>query len=242
MADPVALVTGGARRIGAAIVENLHDAGFRVVVHFRSSRDAALALRQRLEGRRPDSVRLIDADLASVSAVEALAVEAVGAWGRLDVVVNNASVFYPTPLGAVNESQWEDLLASNLKAPFFLSQAAFPHLRLRRGCIVNITDVYGLRPRPGYPIYSVAKAGLTALTRALALEMAPDVRVNAVAPGAILWPERPVAEADRQALLDAIPLGRMGMVADVVRAVRYLVCDAPYVTGQVIAVDGGRSL
>ncbi len=242
MADPVALITGGARRIGAAIAETLHDAGFNVVVHFRSSRPAALALRRRLEARRPDSVRLIAADLASVNAVEALVAEAVGGWGRLDVVVNNASAFYPTPLGEASEAQWEELLASNLKAPFFLSQAAFPQLRLRGGCIVNITDVYGLRPRPGYPVYSVAKAGLTALTRALALEMAPDVRVNAVAPGAILWPERPVAEADRQALLDAVPLRRMGTEADVTRAVRYLVCDAPYVTGQVIAVDGGRSL
>ncbi len=242
MADPVALITGGARRIGAAIAETLHDAGFNVVIHFRSSRPAALALRRRLENRRPDSVRLIAADLASVNAIEALVAEAVGGWGRLDVVVNNASAFYPTPLGEASEAQWEELLASNLKAPFFLSQAAFPQLRLQGGCIVNITDVYGLRPRPGYPIYSVAKAGLTALTRALALEMAPDVRVNAVAPGAILWPERPVAEADRQALLDAVPLRRMGTEADVTRAVRYLVCDAPYVTGQVIAVDGGRSL
>jgi len=242
VADPVALITGGARRIGAAIAETLHDAGFNVVIHFRSSRPAALALRRRLENRRPDSVRLIAADLASVNAIEALVAEAVGGWGRLDVVVNNASAFYPTPLGEASEAQWEELLASNLKAPFFLSQAAFPQLRLQGGCIVNITDVYGLRPRRGYPIYSVAKAGLTALTRALALEMAPDVRVNAVAPGAILWPERPVAEADRQALLDAVPLRRMGTEADVTRAVRYLVCDAPYVTGQVIAVDGGRSL
>lgn len=242
MADPVALITGGARRIGAAIAESLHGAGFNVVVHFRSSKQAALALRRRLEARRADSVRLIHADLSFVNAIEALVAEAVGGWGRLDVVVNNASAFYPTPLGEATEAQWEELLASNLKAPFFLSQAAFPQLKRWNGCIVNLTDIYGLRPRPGYPVYSVAKAGLAALTRALALEMAPDVRVNAVAPGAILWPEQALSAEDRQVLLDNIPLRRMGREEDITRAVRYLVCDAPYVTGQVIAVDGGRSL
>ncbi len=242
MTDRVALITGGARRIGAAIAEALHRAGFNVVVHFRTSKQAALALRQRLEAWRPDSVRLVHAELSSVNAVESLVAEAVGSWGRLDVVVNNASAFYPTPLGETSEAQWEELLASNLKAPFFLSQAAFPQLRRWNGCIVNLTDVYGLRPRPGYPVYSVAKAGLAALTRSLALEMAPDVRVNAVAPGAILWPEQGISADDRRALIKAIPLRRMGREEDITRAVRYLVCDAPYVTGQIIAVDGGRSL
>ncbi|BCX89741.1 pteridine reductase [Methylomarinovum tepidoasis] len=238
----VALVTGGARRIGAAIADCLHREGFDVVVHFRRSEADALALRARLEARRPDSVRLIHADLASVNAIDALMAETLGFRDRLDVLVNNASAFYPTPLGSVTEAQWEELAASNLKAPFFLAQAAFAELRRRRGCIVNLADIYGLRPRKGYPVYSIAKAGLVALTRALALEMGPHVRVNAVAPGAILWPEGPLGEAEKQAVLAAIPLARMGQSADIAKAVRYLVCEADYVTGQVLAVDGGRSL
>ncbi|BCX82352.1 pteridine reductase [Methylomarinovum caldicuralii] len=238
----VALITGGGRRIGAAIADCLHREGFNLVVHFRRSKEAAVALRERLEARRPDSVRLIHADLASAGAIDALMAETLGFWERLDVLVNNASAFYPTPLGSVTEVQWEELTASNLKAPFSLAQAAFPELRRRRGCIVNLADIYGLRPRKGYPVYSVAKAGLVALTRALALEMAPHVRVNAVAPGAILWPEGPLDEAEKQAVLAVIPLARMGRPEDIARAVRYLACEADYVTGQVLAVDGGRSL
>ena len=238
----VALVTGGARRIGAAIADCLHREGFDVVVHFRRSEAEALALRARLEARRPDSVRLIHTDLTSANAADALMAETLGFRDRLDVLVNNASAFYPTPLGSATEAQWEELTASNLKAPFFLAQAAAAELRRRRGCIVNLVDVYGLRPRKGYPIYSVAKAGLVALTRSLALELAPQVRVNAVAPGAILWPEGEIDAAEKQAVLEAIPLARMGGLKDIAKAVRYLVCEADYVTGQVLAVDGGRSL
>ncbi len=242
MLDKVALVTGAARRIGAGIAERLHAEGYNLILHFRASHREALALRKLLEDRRPESVVLVRANLESLSAVESLVAEAVGIWGRLDAVINNASAFYPTPLGEATETHWDELLASNLKAPFFLSQAAYPQLKRWHGCIVNLVDIYGLRPRPGFPIYSVAKAGLAAMTRSLALEMAPDVRVNGVAPGAILWPERPVDEVEKNDLLENIPLRRMGEVADIAKAVRYLVCDADYVTGQILPVDGGRSL
>lgn len=242
MAVKVALVTGGAARIGAAIAEMLHGAGFNLALHYRSSHGEAAALQTRLEARRPDSVRLFSADLREVAAALKLVEEAVAAWGRLDALVNNASVFYPTPLGEATEEHWEELLDVNLKAPFFLSQAAFPQLKRQRGSIVNLIDVYAYRPRPGYPIYSLSKAGLLVLTRVLAREMAPEVRVNGVAPGAILWPKTPISEAARAALLDSIPLRRMGRVADIAQAVRYLICDADYVTGQMLAVDGGRSL
>ncbi len=242
MTVKVALVTGAARRIGAGIAEILHREGYNLILHFRGSKQEALALRKRLEERRAESVILVHAHLDSVAAIESLVAEAVGAWERLDAVVNNASAFYPTPLGEATEAQWEELLASNLKAPFFLSQAAFPQLKRWRGSIVNLVDIHGLRPRLGFPIYSVAKAGLAAMTRSLALEMAPEVRVNGVAPGAILWPEGPVSEAEKTDLLKRIPLQRMGRVEDIAKAVRYLVCDAGYVTGQILAVDGGRSL
>ncbi len=238
----VALVTGGAARIGAAIAEVLHAEGFNLALHYRSSQIEAAVLQTRLEARRPGSVRLLAADLREVAAAVKLVEEAVAVWGRLDVLVNNASVFYPTPLGEAAEEHWEELLDTNLKAPFFLSQAAFPQLKRQGGSIVNLIDIYAYRPRPGYPIYSLSKAGLLALTRALAREMAPEVRVNGVAPGAILWPDTPMGEAERTALLDSIPLRRMGQVADIANAVRYLVCDADYVTGQILAVDGGRSL
>lgn len=238
----VALVTGGAARIGAAIAEGLHAEGFNLALHYRSSYVEAEALRARLEARRPDSVRLLAADLREVKAAIKLVEEAAGGWGRLDVLINNASVFYPTPLGEATEEQWEEILATNLKAPFFLSQAAFPQLARQGGSIVNLIDVYAYRPRLGYLIYSLSKAGLVTLTRALAKEMAPQVRVNGVAPGAILWPKEPMGEAEKRALLDTIPLRRMGQMDDIVKAVRYFVCDAPYVTGQILAVDGGRSL
>jgi pteridine reductase len=242
MAAKVALVTGGGARIGAAIATALHAQGFSLVLHYLSSQEEALALKTRLEIERPDSVRLLAADLRRISEAVRLIEGAASLWGRLDVLVNNAARFYPTPLEAATEEHWEELIALNLKAPFFLSQAAFPYLKRRRGAIVNLIDVYAWRVRPGYPIYSVSKAGMLALTRSLAKEMAPWVRVNGVAPGAILWPAAPVSEAEKQALLDSIPLRRLGQVEDIAKAVKYFVCDAPYVTGQVLAVDGGRSL
>lgn len=238
----VALVTGGARRIGAAIAEMLHQQGFDLLLHYRSSRDAAEKLQLRLQQSRPASIQLLRGDLRRVSEAHQLLDEAEKIWGRLDVLVNNASAFYPTPLGEVTESHWDELLDSNLKAPFFLSQAAFPLLQKSQGCIVNIVDIYARRPRLDYPVYSVAKAGLAAMTHALAKEMAPRVRVNGVAPGAILWPDRPLTAEEKAAMLRSIPLQRLGGPQDIAKAVRYLVCEGDYVTGQILVVDGGRSL
>ncbi len=237
----VALVTGAAHRIGAAIARTLHAAGMNVVLHYRSSREAAERLRESLEARRAGSVRLAAADLTRFEALAPLVEEAAAAWGRLDVLVNNASTFYPTPFGTVTEAQWEELLATNLKAPFFLTQAAAPHLRETGGCVVNLVDIHAERPLPGYPVYSIAKAGLAMLTRALARELGPEVRVNGVAPGAILWPEGMDAETKRR-IIERTALKRRGDPLDVARAVLFLVREADYVTGQVLAVDGGRSL
>lgn len=242
MAAKVALITGGVTRIGAAIAETLHREGFNLALHYLSSCREARTLKARLEVQRLDSVRLFSADLRETKAAVRLMEEAAAAWGRLDVLVNNASVFYPTPIGEVAEEHWDELFAVNLKAPFFLSQAAFPKLERHRGCIVNLIDIYACRPRAGYPVYSVSKAGLYALTRTLAKEMAPSVRVNGVAPGAILWPNSAMSEEEKEVILASIPLRRLGQVDDIARAVRYFVCDAPYVTGQILAVDGGRSL
>lgn len=238
----VALITGAARRIGAEIARHLHGAGYRIALHYQRSVAEAEVLAGELNDRRPDSVRLLRADLAEIGKLKELVGRAAGFWGRLDGLVNNASAFYPTPLESVTEAQWDDLLASNLKAPFFLAQAAAEHLRRRQGCIVNIVDVYAERPMRGYPVYSIAKAGLAALTRALAVDLAPDVRVNGVAPGAILWPEHQADEAAKAELLGKVPLGRPGAPSDVARTVLFLMEDAPYTTGQILSVDGGRSV
>jgi len=236
-----ALVTGGARRIGAAIVRTLHAAGANVVVHYRGSAVAAQALAAELESVRRHSCRTVCGDLLERDFLPHLVETAASAFGSLDVLVNNASSFYPTTLGSVAEDQWQDLMGTNLQAPFFAVQAAYPLLRERRGCVVNIIDIHAERPLRGYPVYSAAKAGLSGLTRALALELAPEVRVNGVAPGAILWPESPGAE-DPARILERVPLGRKGEPEDIATAVRFLALEAPYVTGQILAVDGGRSL
>jgi len=236
----VALVTGAARRIGAVIVRALHAEGMNLVVHYRSSHDAAAALRDELEGLRPDSVALVCADL--LQGPETLVEAALQRWGRLDALVNNASTFYPTPLGTVTEAQWEQLLGSNLRAPFFLTQAAGPHLAAQHGCVVNIVDIHGDRPLKSYPVYSIAKAGLAMLTRSLARELGPEVRVNAVAPGAILWPQQGMDDAARRRIVDRTALKRQGSPEDISAAVLFLIRDAAYVTGQIITVDGGRTL
>jgi pteridine reductase len=238
----VALVTGAAQRIGAAVVRALHAEGMQVALHYRRSREPAEALAAELNAQRPASVALFQADLLGRGRPERLVEKVVGTWGRLDVLVNNASSFYPTPVGTVTEEVWEGLIGTNLKAPFFLAQAAAPHLKLSRGCIVNLADIHGLRPLKEYPVYSVTKAGLLMLTRALARELGPEVRVNAVAPGAILWPEEGVDELTRQRILSRTALKRQGRPEDVARAVRFLVRDADYVTGQVVTVDGGRDV
>jgi len=239
---PVALVTGGARRIGAAIVRCLHRSGVRVAVHYHSSTDEADKLVESLNAEREDSARAFGLDLSDTGQHGDLIAACADHFGRLDYLVNNASTFYPTRLPAVTESDWEDLIGINLKAPFFLAQAAAPHLKAASGAIVNIVDIYGSRPLAGYAVYSTAKAGLIMLTRALAVELAPEVRVNAVAPGAILWPERRGGDGERDAVVARTALKRTGDPEDVAGAVRFLARDAVYTTGEILSVDGGRSL
>jgi pteridine reductase len=241
-APKVALVTGGARRIGAAIVRCLHASGLRLAVHYRASESDAKALVDELNANRADSAHAFPLDLRETSLLSGLVESCVAHFGRLDVLVNNASTFYPTPVAETTQADWQDLLGVNLKAPLFLSQAAAAHLAATRGCIVNIADIYADRPLKGHAVYSAAKAGLVTLTRALAVELGPAVRVNAVAPGAILWPEHADDDGLRDAVIGRTALKRMGDPEDVARAVRFLVNDAAYTTGEVIAVDGGRNL
>jgi len=236
------LLTGGARRIGAAIAHTLHRAGMNLALHYRSSGEEAAALRDELNRRRADSVILLQADLRDTASLPALVEQTIARWGRLDALINNASSFYPTPLGRTTEADWDDLLASNLKAPFFLSQAAAPPLRAVEGSIINLVDIYARLPLENHPVYCAAKAGLAMLTRSLAWELGPAVRVNGIAPGAILWPEQEMSEATKAQLLSRIPLRRRGEPVDITSTVLFLLQDGRYITGQIIAVDGGRSL
>ena len=240
---PVVLVTGAARRVGAEIVRSLHEAGARVAIHYRSSAAAANELAARLNAARADSAATFAADLLDIAALPRLVEGVVAHFGRLDALVNNASSFYATKVGAVDTAAWDDLIGSNLKAPLFLSQAATPQLDRAGGCIVNITDIHAERPLKGYPVYCAAKAGLLGLTRALALELGPRVRVNAVAPGPIEWPQgtNDFPPEARTAIIAHTLLKRVGSPADIAQAVKFLIFDAPYVTGQVINVDGGRT-
>ncbi len=237
----VALITGGATRIGAAIARMLHAQGMRLVIHYHASEAAAHALQKELQAARPNSVMLVRGDLRNGDRLHRnLVFESVESLDRLDVVVNNAARFYATPIGEADENQWNDLIETNLKAPFFISQAAAPHLKKTGGCIVNIADIYGDRPLPNYPIYSITKAGVMMLTRSLARELGPEVRVNAVAPGAILWPEAGLDEMSKQRIVSRSPLKRSGDPEDIARAVLFLIRDAGFITGQTLAVDGGR--
>jgi pteridine reductase len=237
-----ALVTGGARRVGAAIARRLHAAGASVVVHYRDSEADAARLVEELNGMRPKSAARVKAELLAPVAPRALLSAALDSFGRLDVLVNNASSFFPVEVGAMEASHWEELIGSNLRSPLFISQQAAPELSKNEGAIVNIVDIHAERPLKGYALYSIAKAGLAAMTRSLALELAPRVRVNGVAPGAIAWPEDgQFSDAERSRILASTPLGRLGSMDDIARAVHFLAA-APYVTGQVLAVDGGRSL
>ena len=239
---PVILVTGAARRVGAAIVVALHAAGARVILHARQSLVEAEALAKRLNTARPNSARVVGADLLDTLSIEPMVAAAVAQFGRLDGLVCNASSFFPTPLGSIDETDWHDLVGSNFKAPLFLAQAAAPYLQATGGAIVNITDIHAERPLAGYPLYTAAKGALLTLTRALAVELAPDVRVNAVAPGPILWPEdSQFPAAERAAIVQNTLLKRAGTPEDIARTVRFLMLDAPYITGQVVNVDGGRS-
>ncbi len=236
------LITGAAKRIGAACARFLHRHGCNLILHYQHSQLEALALVAELNAIRPNSAVAFNADLLQVEQVQGLAAKALAVWGGVDVLINNASQFYPTPVAQVTEADWDSLLNSNLKAPFFLAQALRDSLLERQGCIINMVDIYAQKPLLGAPIYSIAKAGLQAMTQALAKELAPNVRVNAVAPGAILWPEADVADGQKQEILQKVALQRCGNADDIAKAVWFLIADAPYITGQTIAVDGGRTL
>ena len=244
MEDGVVLVTGAARRIGAAISRRLHAAGAHVVLHCHRSRAEAEELAAELNGQREGSCAIVQGDLLEVDNLPMLVEDAVEAFGRLDALVNNASSFYPTPFGAIGAGEWDDLIGSNLRAPLFLSQAAAPLLRAAKGAIVNLVDIHADRPLKDFVVYSIAKTGLAGLTRALALEMGPHVRVNGVAPGAILWPDgdEHFAPSEKNRILAQTPLARIGSPEDVAGAVKYLLFDAPFVSGQILAVDGGRGI
>ncbi len=237
-----ALVTGGARRVGAAIARRLHAAGAKVLIHYRDSEADAARLEAEFNAARPRSAVKVKAELLAPIAPRALLVAALDGFGRLDILVNNASSFFPVDVGSIESSHWEELIGSNLRAPLFIAQQAAAELAKNEGCIVNIVDIHAERPLKGYALYSIAKAGLAAMTRALALELAPRVRVNGVAPGAIAWPEDgQFPEPERARIIATTPLARTGGPEDIARAVHFLAA-APYVTGQILAVDGGRSI
>ncbi|MBO0614300.1 pteridine reductase [Thiothrix fructosivorans] len=240
--NKVALLTGAARRIGAATARTLHTAGATVVIHYRHSAAEAEILQAELNAARPASCFLVQGDLLDISVMPTLIAQTLEQAGRLDILVNNASSFYPTPLATVTEQQFDDLIGTNLKAPLFMAQAAAPHLQASNGCMINIVDIHGMRPLQGYAAYCIAKAGLLMLTQVLARELGPNVRVNGVAPGAILWPEMTENHAMHTEILAKTALKREGNPDDIARTVLFLVRDADYITGQVIPVDGGRLL
>ncbi len=239
---PVALITGAAHRLGAEIARTLHREGYNIAVHFRHSRQSALTLQSELHALRDHSVTLIKADLLNIANIEDIVTHTLQTWGRLDVLINNASSFYPTHVGKITLTDWDDLVGTNLKAPLFLSQAAAPHLQQTRGCIVNIVDIHADRPLKNYPVYSIAKAGLVMLTKSLARELGPNVRVNAVAPGAILWPEHNMEDETKDYIVSRTALKRQGSSKDIARAALFLIRDAHYTSGHVLTIDGGRSL
>jgi pteridine reductase len=242
--NKVVLITGGGKRVGAVISRALHAAGYSIMIHFKSSATEAHALEAELNLLRPNSVASMQADLLDIDRIPQLIATTISHFGRLDVLINNASTYYASEIGDIDESKWHDLMGSNLKAPLFLSQAAAPELRKNHGCIVNITDMHVEHPKKGYIIYSVAKAGLVTLTKSLAHELGPEVRVNAVAPGPVQWPENNTQfdEVYRQRVINQTLLKRVGEAEDVAKAVKFLIADAPFITGHVLAVDGGRSL
>ncbi|MDI9244466.1 pteridine reductase [Marinobacter sp. CHS3-4] len=241
---PVALITGAAHRLGAHTARHLHGRGWNLVIHYRSREAQARSLAEDLNSLRPDSAVAIKADLSQADQISPLAEKAIGQWGRLDGLINNASVFYPKPTEDATSEDWETVMHTNLRAPFFLGQACLPALRASGGSIVNLIDIYGERPLANHPLYSASKSGLATLTKAWAKDLAPEVRVNGVSPGAILWPEgeSEIDPEQQQSILDRTPLQRTGEPADIAGAIAYLLCDAPFVTGQILSVDGGRSL
>lgn len=238
----VALITGGARRVGAVVARTLHDEGMDIALTYRDSRTAAEKLKDELNTQRPSSVHLFQCDLLVIKLLPRLVERVIATFGRLDALINNASTFYPTAVGSITEGAWDDLIGTNLKAPLFLTQAAAPHLAACRGAVVNISDVHGVRPLKQHAVYCAAKAGLIMLTKSLARDLGPDVRVNSVAPGAVLWPERGLDELSRQRILSRTALRRQGTPEDVAKAILFLLRDAAYTTGEVIYVDGGQLL
>lgn len=242
LTDKVVLITGGAQRVGAMTARLLHAAGANLVLHYRHSRQSALDLQTELNEQRSNSVILIQADLLDTDKLKSIVAQTVKQWGRLDVLINNASSFYPTPMGKVSEQDWDDLTGSNLKAPFFLSQAAAHDLAQHNGCIINIVDIHAQRPMQGHSVYNIAKAGLAMLVKTLAFELGPKIRVNGVAPGAIMWPTQDMDEVTKQRIVSRTYLKRKGSAEDIAKTVLFLATQADYITGQVIAVDGGRSL
>ncbi len=239
---PVALITGAAKRIGAQIARRLHASGYDLALHYRNSDAEVRSLVDELEASRSGGTIALQSDLAEFDRLPELIAKTVGRYGRLDALVNNASSFRPTPIGTATPADWDDLFAANARAPFFLAQAATPHLKATRGAIVNLVDIYAERPLRGHAVYCMAKAALAMATKSLALELAPEIRVNAVAPGAILWPEGGADDAKQQALLARTPLARVGTPEEIAEAVRWLLQDARYTTGQILRVDGGRLL
>lgn len=236
------LITGGAKRLGAAIARRLHCAGANVAIHFRHSGAEAMALAGELDSIRPASTMTLAADLGDIATMPGLIESVIARFGRLDVLINNASSFYPTPVGSISEVQWDDLIGTNLRAPLFLAQAAVDSLRATEGCIINMADIHGQKPLKRHPVYSAAKAGLIMLTRSLALELGPAIRVNAIAPGPVLWPEAGLPDELKQKIIAKTALKRSGAPEDIARTALFLAAYAPYITGQVIAVDGGRDL
>lgn len=238
----VALITGGAKRLGNAIAHALHRDGAQLVIHYRSSKTSADALVDELNALRAGSAVAIGCDLLDTQALPRLVAQTLAKFGRLDILVNNASSFYPTPIGSITEQQWDDLLGSNLKAPLFLAQAAAPALRATQGLILNMVDIHAQRPLPAHTVYSIAKAGLATLTKSLARELGPEIRVNAIAPGPVLWPEHQMSAELQQEIISKTALKRQGSPQDIARAALFFAKDAPYVTGQILAIDGGRSI
>ena len=236
------LITGGARRIGKTIAANLHQRGHNIMIHYRSSAPEAQQLKRELNDIRANSCDIVQCDLSDINSFEHINEAVISTFGKLDVLINNASAFYPTPLASVDEAQWDDLMASNLKAPLFLANKLLPQLKKHNGCIINIIDIYAERPLADHAIYCAAKAGLQMLTKSLARDLAPEIRVNGIAPGAILWPENDAGIDSQETLLTRIPLNRLGDPQDIAKTATFLIEDAPYITGQIIAVDGGRSV
>lgn len=238
----VVLITGAGKRLGAAMAQHLHHQGYRIALHYQHSKAQAEALCSQFNQTRPESAAVFAANLADVGERDALIPAVIGKFQRVDVLINNASRFEPSAIGQCSDAQWDMLFDSNARAPFFLSQAAAPYLRAQHGCIVNMLDIYSQRPKADHTIYNMAKAALRMMTQSLALDLAPDIRVNGIAPGAILWPESGVSAEQQQMMINATPLARMGTTSDICQAVQFLIEGARFSTGQVLDVDGGRLL